>query len=184
MKVLHSVCQQICKTQQWPQDWKRSGIITVPKKGNARECSNCNTTALISHASKVMLKILQASLQQFMNQEIPDAQAGFESQRNQRWNCQHVLDHRKSKRVPLKTSTSASLTKVFDGVDHNKLKKIPKEIGIPDYLICLLKGFTNLHAGQETTVRNRHGTMNWFQTRKGVHQGCILSPCFFNLNAE
>ena len=76
------------------------------------------------------------------------------------------------------------MTKVFDGVDHNKLKKIPKEIGIPDYLICLLKGFTNLYASQETTVRNRHGTMNWFQTRKGVHQGCILSPCFFKLNAE
>ena len=131
-----------------------------------------------------MLKILQASLQQFMNQEIPDVQAGFGSQRNQISNCQHVLDHRKSKRVPLKTSTSASLTKVFDGVDHNKLKKIPKEIGIPDYLICLLKGFTNLYESQETTVRNRHGTMNWFQTRKGVHQGCILSPCFFKLNAE
>ena len=102
MKVLHLVRQQIWNIQQWPQDWKRSGFILVPKKGNAKEYSNYHTIALISHASKVMLKILQASLQQYMNQEIPDVQAGFGSQRNQRSNCQHLLDHRKSKRVPQK----------------------------------------------------------------------------------
>ena len=77
VKVLHSVCQQIWKTQQWPQDWKRSVFILVPKKDNARECSNYYTIALISHASKVMLKILQARLQQYMNQELPDIQVGF-----------------------------------------------------------------------------------------------------------
>ena len=72
VKVLHSICQQIWKTQQWPQDWKRSVFIPIPKNGNAKECSNCRTIALISHASKVMLKILQARLQQFMNRELPD----------------------------------------------------------------------------------------------------------------
>ena len=77
MKVLHSVCQQICKTQQWSQDWKRSVFIPIPKKGNAKECSNCRTIVLISHASKLMLKILQARLQQFVNCELPDVQAGF-----------------------------------------------------------------------------------------------------------
>ena len=77
MKVLHSICQQIWKTQQWPQDWKRSVFIPVPKKGNAKECSNYHTTALISHASKVMLKILQARLQQYVNHELPDVQTGF-----------------------------------------------------------------------------------------------------------
>ena len=77
VKVLHSICQQIWKTQQWPQDWKRSVFIPTPKKGNAKECSNYHTIALISHASKVMLKILQARLQQYMNQELPDVQAGF-----------------------------------------------------------------------------------------------------------
>ena len=77
MKVLHSICQQICKTQQWSQDWKRSVFIPIPKKGNAKECSNCRTIVLISHASKLMLKILQARLQQFMNRELPDVQAGF-----------------------------------------------------------------------------------------------------------
>ena len=75
MKVLHSICQQIRKTQQWPQDWKRSVFIPIPKKGNAKECSNYCTIALISHASKVMLKILQARLQQYMNRELPDIQA-------------------------------------------------------------------------------------------------------------
>ena len=77
MKVLHSTYQQIWKTQQWPQGWKRSVFIPIPKKGSARECSNYHTVALISHASKVMLKILQAQLQQYMNQELPDTQAGF-----------------------------------------------------------------------------------------------------------
>ena len=77
VKVLHSTCQQVWKTQQWPQDWKRSVFIPIPKKGNAKECSNCRTVALISHASKVMLKILQARLQQSVNHELPDVQAGL-----------------------------------------------------------------------------------------------------------
>ena len=77
VKVLHSICQQIWKTQQWPQDWKRSVLIPIPKKGNAKECLNYYTIALISHASKVMLKILQARLQQYVNCELPDVQAGF-----------------------------------------------------------------------------------------------------------
>ena len=77
VKVLHSICQQIWKTQQWPQDWKRSGFIPIPKKGNAKECSNYHTIALISHASKVMLKILQARIQQYVNRELPDVQDGF-----------------------------------------------------------------------------------------------------------
>ena len=77
LKVLHSICQQIWKMQQWPQDWKKSVFIPIPKNGNAKECSNYHTVALISHASKVMLKILQARLQQYMNHELPDIQAGF-----------------------------------------------------------------------------------------------------------
>ena len=84
MKALHSICQQIWKTQQWPRDWKRSVFIPIPKKGNAKECSNYHTIALISHASKVMLKILQARLQQYVNHEIPDVQAGFRKDRGTR----------------------------------------------------------------------------------------------------
>ena len=84
VKVLHSICQQIWKTQQWPQDWKRSVFIPIPKKGNAKECSNYCTTAFISHASKLMLRILQARLQQYMNGELPDVQAGFRKGRGKR----------------------------------------------------------------------------------------------------
>jgi len=84
MKVLHSICQQIWKTQQWPQDWKRSVFIPYSKKSNAKECSNYRTIALISHASKVMLKILQARLQQYMNHELPDVKAGFRKSRRTR----------------------------------------------------------------------------------------------------
>ena len=103
VKGLHSICQQIWKTQQWPQDWKRSVFIPIPKKGNPKECSNYCTIALISHASKVMLKILQARLQQCMNQEYPDVQAGFRKCRGTKGsNCQHPLDHRKRKIIPEK----------------------------------------------------------------------------------
>ena len=84
VKVLHSICQQMWKTQQWPQDWKRSVFIPIPKKGNPKECSNYHTIALISHASKVMLKILQARLQQYVNRELPDVQAGFRKGRGTR----------------------------------------------------------------------------------------------------
>ena len=84
LKVLHSICQQIWKTQQWPQDWKRSGFIAIPKKGNAKECSNYHTIALISHASKVMLKILQARLKKYVNHELPDVQACFRKGRGTR----------------------------------------------------------------------------------------------------
>ena len=84
VKVLHSICQQIWKTQQWPQDWKRSVVIPIPKKDNAKECSNYCTLEFISHASKVMLKILQTSLQKYMNHELPDAQAGFRKDRGTR----------------------------------------------------------------------------------------------------
>ena len=84
VKVLHSLCQQILKTQQWPQDWKRSVFIPIPKKGNAKQCSNYCTIALISHGSKVMLKILQVRLQQYVNRELPDIQAGFRKGRGTR----------------------------------------------------------------------------------------------------
>ena len=131
VKVLHSICQQIWKTQQCPQDWKRSVFILIPKKGNVKECSNYCTIALVSHASKLMLKILQASLQQYMNREFPDVQAGF----GKGTNCQHLLIHQKSKRGFQKTIDFCFIdyTKAFDCLDHNKLWKILKRMGIPDH---------------------------------------------------
>ena len=102
VKVLHSTCQQIWKTQEWTQDWKRSVFIKVPKKSSARECSNYRTIALISHASKVMLKILQARLQQYMNHELPDVQAGFRKGRGTRDQIANIHWIIENARVPEK----------------------------------------------------------------------------------
>ena len=183
VKVLHSICQQIWKTQQWPQDLKRSAFIPIPKKGNAKKCSNYHTIELISHTSKIILKILQVRLQQYVNGELPNVQAGFRKGRgtrdeiaNNHWIIEKAREFQKNIYFCF-----IDYSKNFDSVDHSKLWKILKEMGIPDHLTCLLR---NLYAGQEAAVRTVHGTTCWFQIDKGVHQGCILSPCFFNLYAE
>ena len=141
------------------------------------------TVALISLASKVMLKILQARLQQYVNRELPDVQAGFRKDRgttdhiaNVRWIIEKAREFHKNIYFCF-----IDYVKAFDCVDHNKLWKILQEMGIPDHLTCLLR---NLYAGQEATVRTGHGKTDWFQTGKGVPQGCILSPCLFNFYAE
>ena len=110
VKVLHSICQQIWKTQQWPQDWKRSVFNPIPKKGNAKECSNYHTIALISHTSKAMLKTLQARLQQYMNKELPDVQAGFRKGRGTRDQIANITGLLKKQESSRKTSISALLT--------------------------------------------------------------------------
>ena len=152
VKVLHSICQQIWKTQQWPQDWKRSVFIPIPKKRNAKLVHNSNycTIALISHASKVMLKILQARLQQYVNCEILNVQAGFRKGRgtrdqtaNIRWIIERAGEFQKSIYFCF-----IDYAKAFDCVDHNKLWKILRGRGIPDHLTCLLR---NLYAGQEAS---------------------------------
>ena len=160
-----------------------SVFIPVPKKGNAKEWSNYCTIALISHASKVMLKILQAKLQQYINCELPDVQAGFRKGRgtrdqiaNIRWIIEKAREFRKNI-----CFCFIDYAKAFDCVDHKKLWKILQEMGIPDHLTHLLR---NLYTGQEATVRTGHRTTDWFQIRKGVCQGCILSCCLFNLYAE
>ena len=110
VKVLHSICQQIRKTQQWPQNWKRSVFIPIPKKGSAKECSNYRTIELISHASKAMLKILQARLQQYVNNELPDVQAGFRKGRGTRDQIANICWIIKKHESSRKTSISALLT--------------------------------------------------------------------------
>ena len=155
VKVLHSICQQIWKTQQWPQDWKRSIFIPIPKKCNAKEYSNYRTIALISHAGKVMLNILQARLQQYVNHELPDVQAGFRKGRGNRYQIANICWIMEKAREFQKNIYFCFIdcAKVFDCVVHNKLWTILKEMGIPDHLNCLLR---NLYAGQEATVRTRH----------------------------
>ena len=110
VKVLHSICQQIWKTQQWPQDWKRSVFILIPKEGNAKECSNYRTIALISHTSKVMLKILQARLQQYVSHELSDVQAGFRKGRRTSDKLPTSIGSSKKQASSMKTSTSTLLT--------------------------------------------------------------------------
>ena len=129
-----SICQQIWKTQQWPQDWKRSLFIPIPKKSNAKECSNYHTTALISHASKVMLKILQVRLQQYMNHQLPDVQAGFRKGRGTRDQIANIHWIIKKAREFQKTICFIDYTKAFDCVDYNKLENSEREgnIRAPD----------------------------------------------------
>ena len=130
-----------------------------------------------------MLKILQARLQQYVNHELPGVQAGFRKDRgtrdqiaNIRWIIEKAREFQRNI-----CFCFIDYAKAFDCVDHNKLWEILREMGIPDHLTCLLR---NLYAGQEATVRTGHGTIDWFQIGKEVRQGCILSPCLFNLYAE
>ena len=178
VKVLHSICQQVWKTQHWPQDWKKSVFIPIPKKNNVKECSDYHTIMLISHTNKIMLKILQARLQQYVNQDLPDVQAGFRKGRgtwdqiaNIHWVTEKAREFQKNIYFCF-----IDYAKAFDCVDDN-MWKILKEMGIPDYLTCLPR---NLYAGQEATVRTGHGTTDCFK----IEKGCILSPCLFNLSAE
>ena len=136
-------------------------FIPIPNRGNAKECSNYHTIALISRASKVMLKILQARLQQYVIHELPDVQAGFRKGRGTRDQIGNIHWIIEKARVFQKNIYFCFINyaKAFDCVDHKKLWKILKEMGIPDHLTCLLR---NLYAGQEATVRTGHGTTDWF----------------------
>ena len=176
-KLLHSICKQIWKTQQRPQDWKRSVFISIPKKGNAKECSNHPTIALILHSSKVMLKILQVRLQQCVNHELPDVQAGFRKGRGTRDHIDNICWIIEKAREFLKNIYFCFIdcAKEFDCVDHNKLWKILQGMGIPDHLTCLLR---NLYAGQEATVRSRHGTWTGSKLGKEYNKALYCNPAY------
>ena len=169
-----------------PANLKNSAVATGLEKVsfhfNTKESSNYHTIALISHASKVTLKIHQDRFQQYMNRELPDVQAGFRKGRGTRDQIANIFWIIEKARQFQKNIyfLFTDYTKAFDYMDHNKLENSERD-GNTRHLTCLLR---NLYAGQEATVRTRHGTMDWFQIGKGVHQGCILSPCLFNLYAE
>ena len=172
IKVLDSICQKIWKTQQSPQDQKRSVFIPIPKNGSPKECSNYHASVFISHASKVLLKILQARLQQFVNWKISVVQSGFRKGRGTRDQIANICWIIEKTRQFQKNIYFCFIdyAKAFDCVDHNKLWKILKEMRISDHLTCLLR---NPYSGQEATVRTRCGTIHWFQIGKRVWQGCI-----------
>ena len=171
LKVLQSICQQIWKTQQWPQDWKSSVFIPVPKKGNAKECSNYCTVGLISHSSKVILKILRIRLQQYVYQELADIQAGFRKDRETRdqiANIHWIIEEPREFQGNIDFCFKSFSKPLTLWSQQTKLWKILKEMRIPDHLTCILR---NLYAGQEATVRTGHGTTDWFQIGKAVRQG-------------
>ena len=183
VKVLHPICHKCGKLSSGHRTGK--GQFQFHSNPKERQCQRTNycTIALISHASKVMLKILQARLQQYVNREHPDVQAGFRKGRrtrgqiaNTHWIIEKAREFQKNLYFCF-----IHYAKTFHCVDHHKLWKILQEMRIPDHLTCLLR---NVYVDQEATVRTGHRTTDWFQIEKGVHQGCILSPCLFHLHAE
>ena len=149
---------------------------------NPETCNEVNYGNYCTH-SKVMLKILQVRLQQYINHELPDVQAGFRKGRGNRDQIANICWIMEKAREFQKSIYFCFIdyAKAFDYVDHNKLWKILQEMGISDHQTCLLR---NLYTDKEPTVRTGHGTTDWFKIRKGVHHGCILSPCLFNFYAE
>ena len=180
VKVLNSICQQIWKAQQWPQDWKRSVFIPIPKKGNAKECSNYHTIALISHASKVILKILQATLQQYMNWEFPDVQAGFRKIRETRDQTANIHWIMEKAREFLKNIYFCFIdyAKAFVWITTNCgkfFKRWEYQTTVPvSWETCVQMKKQQL----ELDVEQWLGP-NW----EGICQGCILSPCLFTMQS-
>ena len=182
VKVLHSIYQQIWKPQKWPQDWKRSVFILIPKKGNARECSNYHTVALISHVSKVMLKILPARLQQHVNHELPDVQAGFRKGRGTRDQIANIHQIIKKARVPEKICFCfIDYSKACDFVDHNKLWKFFKRWEYQTTWPASWEISVHVRKQQLELDMEKQTGSKW---GKEYCQGCILSPCLFNFYAE
>ena len=181
VKVLHSICQKIWKTQQWPQRTGKGQFSFQSQRKAIPKNVQATTQLPSAHTNKVMLKILQARRQQNMHRELPDVQAGFIKGRGTRdqianicWTIGKARGFQNNIYICF-----IEYTKAFVWITTNW--KILHEMGTPDHLIFLLR---NPYAAQESTVRTRHGTMDWFQIGKGVCQGCILSPCLFNLYAE
>ena len=181
VKVLHSIYQHFWKTQWWSQNWKMSLFITIPKKGNVKEYSNYHTIALISHASKVILKSLQARLQQYVNWTLPDVQARFRKGRGTRDQITNI--HWITEKVFQQNIYFCFIdyTKAFACVDHSKLWKILQEVGIPGHDICLL---WNCMQVKKWLLEANMEQWTGSKLVKGICQSCILSPRLFNLYVE
>lgn len=169
INTITTLCQQIWKKKQWPNDWKRSIFVPIPKKPNAKDCSNYRTIALIPHVSKIMLKIIQRRLQPYIERELPDVQAGFRKGRgtrdqiaNSRWIMGKAREFQKEFFLCF-----IDYTKAFDCVNHAILWKVLQEVGIPMHLIELIK---NLYTNKEATVKTEYGNTDWFNIEKGVRQ--------------
>ena len=183
VKVLTNMCNCVWKKKEWPSDWKKSVYVPIYKKGDKKECGNYRTIALISHASKVLLRVLQKRLEVFLIPELPIEQAGFRRGRgtrdhiaNLRWMMERAREHQRDLYMCF-----IDYKKAFDCVDHERMWIILKDMGVPIHLVVLLR---NLYANQKATVRTEFGETEQFDIGKGVRQGCILSPLLFNIYAE
>jgi hypothetical protein len=182
-RVITMLCQTVWDTGHWPKDWKRSVFVPLFKKGDPKDCSNYRTIALISHTSKVLLKVIHNRMEQYVEREIPDVQAGFRKERGTRdqiANLRWIMERQREYNQELYLCF-IDYQKAFDCVQYDKLWAILRQTGIPEHLIYLLK---SLYLDQEAAVRTEDGCTDYFKVEKGVRQGCILSPVLFNLYAE
>ena len=182
-KEITTLCNLIWEKEEWPKEWGKSIFIPIFKKGDARECENYRTIALISHTSKILLKIIHKRMESMIERELPKSQAGFRKRRGTRdhiANLRWILERQREygQEVHL---CFIDYSKAFDCVNHDLMWKTLREMGIPMHLITLLK---NLYSNQIAVVRTEHGETTSFQIKKGVRQGCILSPYLFILYAE
>jgi hypothetical protein len=181
--VVTELCRKIWSTGEWPEDWKKSVFIPIPKKGDARLCENNWTISLISHVSKVLLKIIQGRMESHAQRELPDVQAGFRKLRGTRdqiGNVRRIMERAREFNQEI-FLCFIDYSKAFDCVDHAVLWQTLRTMGIPEHLIWLLR---NLYHNQKAEVRTEYGSTETFGIGKGVRQGCILSPTLFNLYAE
>ena len=183
IKTITKICNNIWTTGKWPDDWKSSVFIPIFKKGDAKECENYRTIAMISHTSKILLKIIHKRMESTIERELPNNQAGFRKSRgtrdhiaNMRWIMERQREH--GQRVYI---CFIDYSKAFDCINHDLMWKTLDEMGIPKHLIHLLKG---LYEDQIAVIRTEHGDTDRIKIKKGVRQGCILSPVLFNLYAE
>jgi hypothetical protein len=180
---LTALCKQIWKSSVWPQEWRRPLYLPLTKKGDLRLCSNSRTIALIPHASKIILRIIQGSLATYIKWEISEEQACFRKGRgrrdhiaNIRWIQERAMEYGKTVFMCF-----IDYSKAFDCVDRSRLWNTLRSIGVPEHLIIRIK---SMYTKQEATVRTECGNTEWFEVRKVVRQGCILSPYLFNMYSE
>ena len=183
IKKITLLCNRIWETGEWPRDWKSSVFIPIFKKGDAKDCENYRTVALISHTSKILLKIIHKRMESTVEREMPANQAGFRKGRgtrdhiaNLRWIMERQLEYGQEVHICF-----IDYSKAFDCINHSVMWRTLKEMGFPTHLVMLLK---SLYENQEAAVRTEYGDTEIFRIGKGVRQGCILSPILFNLYAE
>ena len=183
IRVMTNLCNSIWKMKTWPNDWKKSIYVPIYKKGDKKECGNYRTIALISHASKIPLRVLQKRLESFLIPELPIEQAGFRRGRGTRHyisNLRWLMERARDNQIEL-FMCFIYYKKAFECVDHQRLWNTLKGMGVPEHLIVML---SNLYTNQEATIRTEYGETGNIPIGKGVRQGFILSPLLFNIYAE